>query len=371
MDELGKSLPLAEGFVDAEQAGKTGGEKNCLNCGTPLTGKYCSSCGQRNLPARQDLGDLLINFISSFYSFESKFFKTFQYLLFRPGKIVADYNAGKRESYYHPARMYVFLSFIFFLFVSIFASTDKLNLDGNGDFVSQDSVTADSIKTVVDSIVAVNTKGNWIAADSEETDSAVADSTQQEKELKVRYSPVAVNTGTTKGKTLAEYDSIQAALPEDQRDNFASRYFNRKAREIEARGKDKEKEMTKQFIDDTVSNIPRMLFFLMPLLALLLKIIYIRRDYFYSEHLIFTVFYYNFIYLTGAIVLLVQQVEWLSWLQYVLYLWMLIYLYKAMRNVYKQRRAKTVFKFMLLTTSFFFLAMFGFVALFLIAFSNL
>lgn len=79
MEELGNSLPLAEGIVSAEQSGKDGGNKECLNCGTPLTGKYCGTCGQRDLPARQDLGDLLINFISSFYSFESKFFKTFQY----------------------------------------------------------------------------------------------------------------------------------------------------------------------------------------------------------------------------------------------------------------------------------------------------
>ena len=72
MEELGKSLPLAEGIVDVEQAGKDGDNKKCLNCDTPLTGKYCGTCGQRDLPARQDLGDLMINFISSFYSFESK-----------------------------------------------------------------------------------------------------------------------------------------------------------------------------------------------------------------------------------------------------------------------------------------------------------
>ncbi len=344
MEELGKSLPLAEGIVDAEQAGKDGGNKTCLNCSTPLTDKYCSHCGQRDLPARQDLGDLLINFISSFYSFESKFFKTFQYLLFRPGKIVAEYNAGKRESFYHPARMYVFLSFIFFLLMSIFASTDDLGLNNDEDFNPKDSVKADSIMAGVDSIMIAET-GTGI----------------KNKDLKFNYKPVSEGTN----------NSIQNALPESERDNFIVRYFERKGREIEARGKDKEKEMTKQFIDDAVGNIPRMLFFLMPIFALLLKLLYVRRDYFYSEHLVFTVIYYDFIYLAGSLIILVNQVSWLIWLQYFLYAWIFIYLYKAMRNVYKQRRAKTVTKYSLLLTMFFFCALFGFVIIFLIAFSNL
>lgn len=354
MEELGKSLPLAEGIVDAEQAGKDGGNKACLNCGTPLTGKYCGNCGQRDLPARQDLGDLLINFISSFYSFESKFFKTFQYLLFRPGKIVAEYNAGKRESFYHPARMYVFLSFVFFLLMSIFASTDDLNLDNDQNFNPKDSVKADSIIAKVDSIVAAETGTK-----------------QKSGGYKLNYDVEEQDEGIPEGETLKEYDSIQNAIPEDKRDGMVERFFRRKAFEIEARGKDKEKEMTKKFIDDAVSNIPRMLFFLMPIFALLLKLLYVRRDYFYSEHLVFTVIYYDFIYLAGSLIILVNQVEWLSWIQYFLYAWIFIYLYKSMRNVYKQRRAKTVTKYFLLLTMFFFCVSIGIVIVFLLAFANL
>jgi hypothetical protein len=354
MEDPEKSLPLAEGVVDAEQAAKEGRNKTCLNCNTPLTGKYCSTCGQRDLPARQDLGDLFINFISSFYSFESKFFKTFHYLLFRPGKIVAEYNAGKRESFYHPARMYVFLSFIFFLLLSIFAGTDKMNLDDSLDFNPRDSVKADSIIARVDSVVAAETGKR-----------------KKPVQNKLGYSVDQQDKGIPEGETLAEYDSIQNAIPESKRDGFVERFFRRKAFEVEAKGKDKEKEITKQFIDDAVGNIPRMLFFLMPIFALLLKLLYLRRDYFYSEHLVFTVLYYDFIYLMGSLIILVNQVEWLSWVQYVLYGWIGIYLYKSLRNVYKQRRTKTVVKFFMLITMFFFCVVAGIVVVFLVAFANL
>lgn len=352
MEELGKSLPLAEGVVDVEQAGKDGDNKKCLNCDTPLTGKYCGTCGQRDLPARQDLGDLLINFISSFYSFESKFFKTFQYLLFRPGKIVAEYNAGKRESFYHPARMYVFLSFVFFLLMSIFASTDDLGLDNDEAFNPKDSVKADSIMARVDSIVGANTGV-----------------VEKPGGLKIKYDEEEEDI--PEAKTVEEYDSIQNTLPEGKRHNFIERFFARKVVGLEAKGKDKEKEMTKQLIDDAVSNIPRMLFFLMPVFALLLKLLYVRRDYFYSEHLVFTVLYYDFIYLAGSLIILVNQVEWLSWIQYFLYAWIFIYLYKSMRNVYKQRRAKTVIKYFLLLSMLIFCVSIGFGIVFVIAFANL
>lgn len=342
MEDLGKSLPLAEGFIEAEQSGKSGGEKQCLNCGTPLTGKYCGNCGQRDLPARQDLGDLLINFISSFYSFESKFFKTFKYLLFYPGKIVAEYNSGKRESFYHPARMYVFLSFIFFLLFSTVFSTDDMDLDEDRDFKTvQDSIA-------VDSLIKKNTGG-----------------------LKFGYQSTEEGSSTKRAKTLEQYDSIQNTLPPEKRDGFIIRYFERKGREIESRAGTNQGEIVKTYMNDMLDNTPRMIFILMPLFALLLKLFYIRRDFYYSEHLIFTIFFYDFVYLIGSLIILVNQVEGLWWVQLILYLWIFIYLYKAMRKVYQQRRTKTVIKFLLLNFIFLFIVSFAIAGLAIIAFIRL
>lgn len=48
--DIEKSFPPAEAFIDAEQlASPDDREPNCLNCDTPLTGPYCSQCGQRRL----------------------------------------------------------------------------------------------------------------------------------------------------------------------------------------------------------------------------------------------------------------------------------------------------------------------------------
>jgi hypothetical protein len=315
--------------------------KVCLNCNTPLTGKFCSQCGQKDLPARQDLGDLFINFISSFFSFESKFFKTFKDLVLKPGKIVNEYNAGRRESYYHPARMYVFLSFIFFLTLSFVVNTDEIEVGKNGDINEVNQNLKDSINAKVDSVKKVNGIKFQSAVD----------------ELNV--------------ETVEQYDSLQKALPEDKRDNFISRYFNRKSLEVETKSKGKESEIVRGMLDDMYSNIPQLIFFLMPIFALFLKLLYVRRDFYYSEHLIFTIFYYDFAYLMGTFIILCQQVNWLEWLGYVLYIWMFIFLYKSMRKVYKQRRFKTILKFSLVLGLFFMCVIFGAAGLAILAFVKL
>lgn len=317
MDGLDRSVSVAEAMVEAENTSKRSGETHCLNCGTPLTGVYCSHCGQKDIPRRQTIGDLLVNFLGSFTSFESKFFNTFRALLLKPGRIVVDYTAGKRETYYHPARMYVFISFIFFLVLSLIPDEDKVNM----------------------------------------TDETGRQLTSEEKRALLDSADVPDRIQFSNGiKTVEQYDSAQAALPADKRDGSVERYISRKML-----GLGGEEKTWKSVIEGFTANIPKMIFLLMPVFALLLKLLYIRRDFFYSEHLIFTVFYYDFLYLLGTVGLLLSFSSWLEWIQVVLWLYAFFYLYKSMRKVYGQSRGKTILKFFFLLWSFFFCLLIAFV----------
>lgn len=97
----------------------SGQEHCCLNCNTPLTDQFCPHDDQRNFHKGQTLKAFSFNFFSSFTGYESKFFITVRYLLLNPGFLAAEYNSGKRERYFHPARMYVFISFIYFLIFTL------------------------------------------------------------------------------------------------------------------------------------------------------------------------------------------------------------------------------------------------------------
>lgn len=313
MEELGKSLPVSESIVDSEQTGKGGGNTNCLNCGTPLSGKFCSLCGQKDLPRRQGIGDLTVNFVSSFFSFESKFFKTFTSLLFKPGIIIIEYNAGKRERYYHPARMYVFLSFIFFLIFALKPDEEKIKLTDDGHDLSTEDRAAllDTLNTIP-----------WSD-----------------------YDP----------KSIKEYDSIENAKPSGERDGKIERFFTEKFITLRQKPEYSEKSIWVAFGEKLQDNIPKMIFLLLPAFALILKVLYFRRDYYYSEHLVFSVFFYDFLFLVGSVGLLFSMVDWLNWITGIIILYIFFYLYKAMRKVYRQSRSKTIVKFLLLSWAFFIL----------------
>lgn len=307
MEELGNSMPLAEGMVDAESRNKnTDLSDTCLNCGRPLTGTFCSQCGQKNIPRRQTLGELSENFIGSFFSYESKFFRTLKYLLVKPGFLAIEYNAGRRESYYHPARMYVFISFVYFLL--FFSLTENSE---NSDPAGLKVETSDS------------TDNNFNFKLSAE-----------------QYS------------TIAEYDSIQATLPESERDGWFFRKIQHRSLQLNQKFKNNKRQFVSDFGESFASNTPKVLFFLLPVFALLLKLLYIRRDFFYSEHLVLSIYFYNFFFAAGIITMLIELIPIFDWLSLIIIFVIGIYFLIAMKSVYQQGWAKTIAKFLLLSLSF-------------------
>ena len=60
---------------------------------------------------------LLRHFVEDLTHFDGKLWKTVKLLLFKPGSLTKLYIEGKRASYIHPIRMYIFVSAVFFLFM--------------------------------------------------------------------------------------------------------------------------------------------------------------------------------------------------------------------------------------------------------------
>lgn len=335
MDELGKSIPVSEGLIDAEQNSEPKQPNEfCLNCGTKLLDTFCQHCGQKDIPKRQTLGELLTNFISSFWSYEGKFFKTLKFLTIKPGFLATEYNAGRRESYYHPARMYVFISFIFFLLLSIVPGGDLKKSAFKVDFSEDEEetiATVDSIKSMADSVKTVSKK-----KDGDFT-------------ILGDYS------------TLKAYDSVQNALPEAERNGWFIKNLSRRSIEINEKYKGKAQEFINDFRNAFFDSFSKVLFWLLPFFALLLKLLYVRRDYFYSEHLVFSIYYYNFFYFAGSLQIIVSAIPILAWASNFIGFWIMLYLLFAMKRMYQQGWGKTIFKYILFLFSFMILMGVGFV----------
>ena len=358
MDELGKSFPAAEGVIEAEQGSeKKQNNEFCLNCGTKLLDTFCQHCGQKDLPKRQTLRELIENFIGSFYSFESKFFKTFRYLLFKPGFLPKEYTSGKRETYYHPARAYVFISFIFFLLLFSLPDDDSNLLTKTIE--EKSGVQTDAMKEMkqdlqkegIDSAMV-----NGLAVDSVITYSFDG----KKKEAKKKNG--AINLSDSDYKSVKEYDSVQATLPESKRDGWFIRKLN--IRNIELNERYKGDEGTSRFGEDFgqafLDNFSKVLFYLLPIFALVLKLLYVRRDFYYSEHLVFAIYYYNFFYLAATIYLLFDLIPGVGGiLNKGLVVWMIAYLPVGMKRMYGQSWRKTIFKFGIFSFVFMMLLLLG------------
>jgi hypothetical protein len=88
-------------------------EKNCLNCGTPLTGPYCAACGQKAHVHRSVRG-FLQDFLQGMLNFEGKIWRTLPMLVWRPGEMTKRYIAGERARFISPVALYLFTVFAMF-----------------------------------------------------------------------------------------------------------------------------------------------------------------------------------------------------------------------------------------------------------------
>jgi hypothetical protein len=92
---------------------------HCENCGTALHGPWCHRCGQHDFEFHRSFRHVLLEALESLFHFEGKFFRNIITLLFQPGRLTADFNAGRRAAQMPPFRLYIFVSFIFFVLIFV------------------------------------------------------------------------------------------------------------------------------------------------------------------------------------------------------------------------------------------------------------
>jgi hypothetical protein len=393
-------------------------EKNCLNCKATLYGRYCHVCGQENLEPKETIWHLVQHFFNDITHFDGKFFATVKYLLRKPGFLSAEYMAGRRASYLNPIRMYVFTSAIFF--VILFALKDpkdmvnmketpdkretvselrqeqtKLQKELGGDEDRGDSASTEREMVQLGIQLAAikkyygdTTRRTFTATElSLLVARGIKDSLPEAKQLlsglpqkdqqKVtrvirRYS--AKNPDSTGNeneesnlnffglnaehiRSIEAYDSAQQALPDSLRDGWLERSVFHKiiAADIEFR-RDPKAYFT-HVAENIMHSIPKVLFVSLPLFALILYLMYIRRrkTFYYVDHGIFAIHLYCATFILTMAAILVYQLAHavgVGWVKVIagilifgLCLYIVIYLYKAMRGFYRQRRFKTFVKY--------------------------
>jgi hypothetical protein len=361
-------------------------EKNCLNCNAEVAGRFCQVCGQENLEPKESFWTLATHFVHDLTHFDGKFFSTLKYLLFKPGYLSQEYLRGKRTSYLHPIRMYVFTSAIFFLiFTNFYKLVDQETTEKKpvAQEIAQLEKTRVKLKSTIakfdsssdqDDIKESKTKYEQLAKDIEtlKKDSTKRDSIPSLlKEDKEYFNANDLEVDRT---TEAQYDSAQHALAPEKRDNIFIQNLKRKAYVVNVKYGYDNKKIKEAAIEKFLHLFPQMLFVSMPLFALILQLLYIRRkQIFYVNHVVFTIHLYcaTFILTLSALILnsTLKLVHFPNrFFGLAAYIIVCIYWYKAIRKFYEQTRMKTILKYVILLMLNFFLMLLLFFSFFLLSF---
>ena len=273
--------------------------KHCQDCGSELSGEYCSACGQRDVDLKVPFKDLLKELGEELLSFDHRFLHSLKPFLFKPGALTLEYIAGRRTRHISPFKLYFFMSFIFF-FTSALMRNQQEEQHPKKDINADSLMTANGVDTVM--LGSRNGGGKFNLTVSQ-------DSSRIEKRFGHRFA-----AGLQKLK--ANPDAFTASLRE---------------------------------------HTPQVIFLLLPIFALLLKLVYVRSKVYYVQHIVFAFFFHSYVFF------ILFCVEFLSWSgayfvsdnAYLLYAAIPVNLYLGLRHVYKQSRIITLIKFVALGTLYF------------------
>ena len=288
--------------------------KDCLNCGIEVAGRFCQQCGQENVEVKESFFQLLRHFVEDLTHFDGKLWKTVKLLLFKPGSLTKLYIEGKRASYIHPIRMYIFVSAVFFLFM----------------FTGEAPVKPES----------AGSKAN--------TSKDFASGLQEGLELDL-------DNDTVNYKTIAAYNAAQQKLPSSKKDNWLDAVIKKKGIELNEKYGGDNLKIGKALIEKFENYFSRMLYISLPIFAFFIWVLYRRnKNHFFVDHIIFSIHIYCAFYIILFITQIVSTVndffsDQLSGIiAFIVPLTLVFYLYKSLKNHFNQSRKKTLLKCLIL-----------------------
>jgi len=317
-------------------------ETTCKNCDTSFTGQYCPNCGQHVKEIERPIRFMIVDFMGTFVSFDTRLIKTLVAILLKPGKLTQDFLDGKRARYMPPFRFYVFVSFVMFLLISTItgnsikkgmqdSSNPVVNL--NGDIIVNDSIQI--LKDSIQAIVNSNLKESL-------------DSVSYQK-----YEKIAAQKDTV---DIVTHDIIKEIITDDDSKYEATAKLIQEHPEL----------YTAKLFQYTSWAF----FLFMPIFAFFLWILFYRSKSLYIGHLIFALNIHSFIFTITSIVVgsaLLFPNNGTAWTGY-LYLLTPVYQIIGARKLYQRKWVNTFFKLTLVWFLYGFVWLIGLITLIVITF---
>lgn len=281
-------------------------ERNvCKNCETPFIGKFCSNCGQSVFEYERPFRFLLADFTGNLFAFDTRFWKSLKALTIQPGKLTKDFTLGKRAQYMPPFRLFIFISFFFFLVFSSYLGKAVIVTNENRELVYQalqetDSISSDAKEITFADSVQIQTKKNSFHLEF--------NSNGAEKEIKT-------------AEDIEKIDKLKAAVMTVL-------------------------ENPKIYMNSFLKFLSWSLFLLMPVYALILWLYFRKSNPYYYSHLIMAVNQHSFWFMIMTFVFIFQYILPNRNTEIELYLLLLlpIHTYFGYKQLYKRTWFKTLLR---------------------------
>ena len=264
-------------------------------------------CGQREGRGDLRLGAAIVEIFDEGFTWDSRFWRTLSALILRPGLLTADFIAGRRARYVPPFRLYLIISFLTFLTMSVGSQIDTFTAEVNGESAP---------------LITIDTGEETVSADNGNTvQIGIADegSPQWLKDLEARMES---NASRLDGESSS-------------------------------------------FIEELLNYLPQLMFLMLPLFALVIQLLYLFSGYHYLQHLVFGLNFHSFayiMYLLGqALALFTQSLDG------IILLALLLYLPLSLRRVYGSSLAGALTKSVAITLIYGFLLVIGFAFISMVA----
>ena len=337
----------------------------CLNCGHPLklSDRFCPNCSQANSTKKLSIKDFVDEFFANYFAYDSKLLRTLSALLLKPGRITRDYINGKRVSYTNPFRFLLSLAIVYFLILGLTGDFDQIDLKPNtADLADFDlKKTLDTIQyenenekqrllQLADSLPIsnyidfVSKKDSALKADPATYFSSLKD---ESKTFRILRKQDFFNTVIKNGSIRTYKDALEKYEFEDSRENQFAFTAGRSFAKISANPGD--------FLRTMISRLPFAVFFFLPFFTLFIWLVYIRKRFNYTDHLIFSFHNTSLLFILLIISYLVDTIfnSNSNWLFLSIFS---VYLFQAMRKFYGQNVFKTIVKYLFLNAIFIILA---------------
>ena len=309
----------------------------CENCGSSVAGRYCGNCGQRVEPPIHSVWHFLQVAAEDVTHADSRLWRTLAALLFKPGFLTREFLDGRRARYLPPVRLYLVLSVLFFVGLAATGHTP-----GEGETRVSPETRA-GLDEARQALAEAHANGAPLVLIGVPGATHTAPAAGGSGKLEPDAKPVDARPASAAPRTYSALEGDPQQCKEIHyngpwKSTIEPAFYRSCVQSTQDHGR--------SLVQSFLHNLPRAMFVFLPLLAAVMMLLYWHPRHYYVEHLLFCLHNHAFAFLVVLVAgilgaLLPFAATLIGWVTACYIVW---YLFRSMRVMYRQGKLRTVAK---------------------------